>query len=270
MSAVAWKEELLSSRKVCKTDPAKMVESLVESKRRMAKQIKRMGLEGNWQANQTAQHKLTNLFYSNWLGAHYPLVDLSFADSKIKLLIKRSSEGAHIVGLCDRDAEPPTEMTVSVSKYARQTDEARGRELFSSFPDPKHALGRFIFPKFQLNREQFRSYDGTVNCNRPDGSPKSLCRKFRDVAAIGLEARAAAIRGGTSVEGPSYGRLFLWEPRIEDLYIEETIPVRDDPAVLVTLGDRAHLIAFWDSPEENPIEGILREFSEGSFDNVAD
>lgn len=65
--------------------------------------------------------------------------------------------------------------------------------------------------------------------------------------------------------GAEFGRTFLWLPRIEDLYIEQEIPVRDDPAVLVTCGDRAHLVAFWDSPNEDPIEGLLREFSEGPF-----
>lgn len=184
-------------------------------------------------------------------------------------MIERTADGAKIVGLADREASDVTETVAKISRFAKQhQDETRGRDLFSNLPEPMHRLGKFSFPAFQKNREKFRDYSGHVCCNRPEGSPNSLIRKFRDIAAIMLEARAAAIRAGVGIESASLGRTFLWEPRLQDLYITEQIPVRDDPAVLVTCGDRAHLVAFWDSPEENPIEGLLREFSEGSFENV--
>lgn len=269
MTTVAWKEELLSSRKSCKTEQAKLIASLSESRKKLAKQIKRMGLEQNWNAKKTAEEQLKHTFYSNFLSATYPVVDLSFASGKMKLLIERTQDGARIVGPADREADVPAEMVINVDAFAKQTEGmGRGRDLLQPLPSADHRLATFIFPSFQKNREKFRSYNGQVKCNRPDGSPKSLRRKFLDIVAIGLEARAAAVRAGVVIEGPDYGRVFLWKPRLEDLYITEQIPVRDDPAVLVTLGERAHLVAFWDSPEENPIEGLLREFSEGSFENV--
>lgn len=63
MSAVAWKEELIASRKSCKTSPAELVDNLRSAQSKLAKSLKRLGLESTYQAEQQAKYKLRSLFY---------------------------------------------------------------------------------------------------------------------------------------------------------------------------------------------------------------
>lgn len=259
-----WREELKSTARKSKPDHPRLVERLLQSQRKLAKQHRRMGLEKNWQAETDAKKKLAEAYYSTWLAGTYPVVDLSFASGKINLLIERTKAGARLIGTADREPVAPYELVATVQRFAKQASDGR-RDMLGPMPDPKCRLGTFTFPTFQRNRDRFREFTGNVNCNRPVGSPQSLQKRLLDIAAIALEARAAAIRGGASIAAAEFGRTFLWLPKLEDLYIEKEIPVRDDPAVLVTVGDRAHLVAFWDSPNEDPIEGLLREFSDGPF-----
>lgn len=270
MQTIDWKEQLTASAKTCRPDQAVLVEKLRDARQKVEKRIRKMGLESTYSAKQTAEKTLADTYYSRWLAASYPVVDLSFTESVMELLVERAERGARIIGLKDREPIPPKEVVANVARFAIQKDRGGRGEgaIFGNFPDPKCKLGAFHVHAFQLNREKFRDYSGDINCNRPEGSPKSLLRKLRDVSAIAMEARAAAVRAGINLECATFGRTILWLPRLEDLYITEQIPVRDDPAVLVTSGKHAHLVAFWDSPEENPIEGVLREFSEGSFDEV--
>jgi hypothetical protein len=259
-----WREELKSTRRKCAAEKKDLVAKYRESTGKLKKELKRLGLESSYHAEQDARKKLQNVFYSNWLSASYPTVDLSFADSKLQLLVERVQSGAKIVGIADREANRPVETIATIDRFAKQKADGR-RDLLAPMPEPKCQLGRFSFSSFQRNGERFRDFSGNVFCNRPAGSPPSLIKRLRDIVAISMEAQAAAIRGGAGITNAELGRMFLWLPRLEDLYIEEEIPVRDDPAVLVTIGERAHLVGFWDSPNEDPIEGLLREFSEGPF-----
>lgn len=275
MTDTAWKEELVATQKTCHTSRDELVEKLRDSRRKVAKQIKSLGLEQNKPAENTANEKLRDIYYSNCLAAKYPVVDLSFADAKLHLLIRRETAGCVIIGSKDREAESPTERAYTVARYAKQFQPggdrwSGGGRILDPLPTPKHILGKFLFPEYQLNREKFRAYSGEVCCNRPAGSPPSLIQKLHDIVAIGLESRAAAVRARTDPGSPVFGRMLLWKPRLEDLFITEEIQVRDDPAILVTSGDRHHLVAFWDSPDECPIEGVIREFSEGSLDDMDD
>lgn len=268
MTATAeWKQKLSDSARVCRTDRKEIVEQFSQSSRKMTKQLKRLGLDGNYQAKNDADKKLRDLYYSRWIAAVYPIVDMSFTAEKLNLLVRRTEAGAEIIGVKDREPNEPTERVAAISKYAIQRERGRS-SLFAALPDPPCNLGTCSFPQFQLNRERYRSFVGNVRCNRPEGYPTCLRQRLRDVVALALEAHAAGIRAGVSVGQAEFSRAILWAPRIEDMYIHEEIPVRDDPAILVMSGERAHLIGFWDSPNENPIEGVLREFSEGSFENV--
>lgn len=268
MTAMAtWKQQVVDSARVCRTDHKEIVSQFSESQRKMAKQLKKLGLSENWQAKQDAERKLRDLYYSRWVASIYPVVDMSFTVSRLDLLLRRTADGVQIIGAKDREPDAPQEHSVSVKRYAVQRD--GDRTLFGALPNPQCQLGAFLFPQFQLNRERFKAFNGHVNCNRPEGYPASLRSRLRDIAALGLEAHAAAVRAGVSVGAATFSRAILWEPRVEDMYVTEQIPVRDDPAILVMSGDRAHLIGFWDSPTENLIEGVLREFSDGSFDSVS-
>lgn len=268
MTATAtWKEQLTDSARACRTDHSDIVSQFSDSQRKMAKQLKKLGLSDNWQAKEGAERKLRDLYYSRWVSRSYPVVDLSFTAAQIALLLRRTTDGVEIIGVKDRQPEEPREHGVSVKRYAMQSEGNRS-SLFGALPDPQCNLGSFLFPQFQLNREKFRSFSGHVMCSRPEGYPTCLRSRLRDIAALGLEAHAAAMRAGVSVGASAFRRAILWEPRIEDMYVTQQIPVRDDPAILVMSGEHAHLIGFWDSPSENPIEGVLREFSEGSFDSV--
>lgn len=266
MQTTMWREELKSKAKLRSVDQQALVEKLRESKAKLAKRLRSMGLEDTRQAHNIASEKLESAYYSRWLGDKYPVVDLSFATGTLELLVRRVENGAEVVGPRDRDPEKPLETVVSIQRFAMQKETGRNRDLLCDFPHPRAELGKFYFSQFQRDRVKYRDYTGVVCCNRPEGSPKSLKRKLRDIAATLMEAQAAAIRASVGISSPQPGRTILWLPRIEDMYIREQIQVRDDPAVMVTLGEHSHLVAFWDSPEESPIEGILREFSEGAFD----
>lgn len=259
-----WRDELKTSARKCATEKPDLVAKLRESQSKLKRELKKLGLESTYAAERDAKQKLQNVFYSNWLSASYPTVDLSFANAQLKLLVERTGSGAKIIGVADREAERPQETIATIDRFAKQKAEGR-RDLLAGMPEAPCQLGRFSFASFQRNREKFRDYTGQVWCNRPAGSPPSLIKRLRDIVAISMEAQAAAIRGGASINSAEMGRMFLWLPRIEDMYIREEIQVRDDPAVLVTCGDRSHLVGFWDSPNEDPIEGLLREFSEGPF-----
>ena len=263
---VLWKQKLSASARVCRADRADIVSQFAESRKKLGKQLSKLGLKGNFAAERDAERKLRDSYYSRWLSSSYPVVDLSFTASKVELLLRRTPAGVDIIGAKDRQPEGPTEMEVSVGRYAIQRGDRS--ELFGSLPDPQCDLGSFVFSQFQLNRERFRTFTGRVKCSRPEGYPTSLRKRLRDIAAMSLEAHAAGMRAGVAVGAAQLTRAILWEPRIEDMYIAEQIVVRDDPAILVMSGERAHLIGFWDSPNENPIEGVLREFSEGSFENL--
>lgn len=268
MQATMWREELKSTAKIRSVDHPSLVEKLRESKSKLAKRLRSMGLEATRQAQQTATAKLESTYYSRWLGTKYPVVDLSFASGTIDLLVRRTENGAEIVG-ASREAEAPFEMVATVQRFAVQEERGHRCDLMCAFPPPTVTLGGFYFSSFQRDRVKYRDYRGSVQCNRPEGSPKSLRRKLRDISAILMESQAAAIRAGMDLSSARPARTILWLPRVEDMYLTEQIPVRDDPAVLVTLGEHSHLVAFWDSPEESPIEGVLREFSEGTFPNQA-
>jgi hypothetical protein len=270
MQATLWRDELKATARTRNGDQLALVGKLRDAKDKLYKRLRSMGLEDTTQARRDAHAKLYSTYYSRWLASKYPVVDLSFANGKVDLLIRRTEGGAEIVGASTGQADEPFEKIVSVNRFAIQSEHSYRGGLLGEFPPPAAELGRFLFSSFQRDRAKYREFSGTVKCNRPEGSPKSIKRKLRDLSAILMEAEAAAIRFGVSIDSARPDRSILWMPRIEDMYVVRTIVVRDDPAVLVKLGEHSHLIAFWDSPEESPIEGVLREFSEGTFENVDD
>jgi len=269
MNDTAWKEELIATKKSCHVSRDELVKKLRASQQHLAEQLKTLGLEQNRTAERQANEKLRDSYYSKCLAAKYPIVDLSFTNAKMRLIIERRSNGCRVLGLEDRPVCVPQEQVYTFPRYAKQIERASNWEggLLKPLADPKHALGKFLFPEYQKDRVKHRTYTGEVCCNRPAGSPPSLIEKLQDIVAIGMESHAAAVRGNADPGNPAFGRVLLWKPRIEDLYITEGITVRDDPAVLVTSGEHHHLVAFWDSPEECPIEGVIREFSEGALDD---
>lgn len=268
MQSTMWRDELKATARTRSGEQLALVGKLRDAKGKLARRLRSMGLADTNNARRDAHAKLYGTFYSRWLASKYPVVDLSFASGKIDLLVRRTEDSAEIVGASTGEAAAPFEKIVTVSKFAVQKEWHHHAGLLSDFPDRAATLGSFAFSSFQRDRAKYRDFMGEIKCNRPEGSPKSIKRKLRDVEAMLMEAEAAAVRDGVVIDTARPCRSILWLPRIEDMYVTEAIVVRDDPAVLVTLGEHTHLIAFWDSPDESPIEGVLREFSEGTLENT--
>lgn len=66
----------------------------------------------------------------------------------------------------------------------------------------------------------------------------------------------------------------VWIPTVQSLSVKHQVvlppePVRYDPAMFIRLRGHCFVVALWEVDDEMPLEGFMREYTEGSFANVA-
>ena len=288
MTTAEFQKEFLSNAKVPDADTpfdsaAEVVADYVATRDATLQQARDLGV-GEAGAREV-RGRLAKAFVRRWMMLRYAAIDLSFTKRPWWIRVDRNEDELHVVGTFDAEPAPPTDRVttlcekvnrffyskVSIGAFAFGNDEDDDVELKPA------SIKLGTFPSGRRGKSSFRSVDVFVSAALPDGISAKHVRKARAAYAhyyIGVAALyAKGIDLNRELVNPDRygdsdikrGRLTVfWAPLQHALSVTAK-PVRPkgDPAIVLTIGGESFLLDFFDTPDEAPIEHLVREFTEG-------
>jgi hypothetical protein len=229
--------------------------------------------------------RLINEAEKNWMRTQYATLDLSFTESFRKVLV--GPEGEKIVAKAWDvfDGEVPKghawfALPTYVTHWDEFSDIVKSYHLGSREDDgwyrrdsPFHRCNLGTIERWRVGNEHHRAVNVEARLEIPSGMNQACLNAIRQAITF-RELFALAL----FMRGISNSRMYadrhandvgiLWAP-VETAWAFQAKPVRPkgDPAILLQgrKGSAVYLIGFFDTPNEKPIENIVREFSEGTM-----
>lgn len=229
--------------------------------------------------------KAAHAFVKRWMMLRYASVDLSFIqDKKWWLRMERDVfNNVTITGTFDFDVppseNPPFIAIGCVNRYFEVTEDIYAFAFgMREKGQVKQKAGSFAASR--KRNEPLAAMEVEVAASLPDGvgqkhvniartamSHFHLSKALLYARGIDLieELTGDKVNRWSRVETPGSVRI-IFAPNRESLSVR-VAPVRPkgDPAIILDLFDQHYLLDFYDTPNEAPIERMIREFSEGSL-----
>jgi hypothetical protein len=233
---------------------------------------------------------LATSFIRRWMMTRYATVDLSFTERKWWLRVERDDDNeCRIVTAYESEPKNDTDGERSMigtiprffSVHADALEFATGDTQLS--PRRDHSLGTLA--RYRAGRKVVREVRVRIAANVPDGITATHRRKTAEALGFYLFGKAVLLTRGVDLHNEiesakdSYHRrrdeggaqvVVIWAPLAEHLSIKSD-PVRPkgDPAIVLQIDGHDFLLDFFDTPNERPIEHLIREFSEGSISELS-
>ena len=263
------------------SDPVAVVDGLAGKIADAVAKAKELGLGGD--AIETVRCRFVREAEARWMRTRYATLDLSFTHGKRRVLLGRSAADPDQVEVRkwlgpatgDEPVGGREELVGAVPEFAclwnpyqrlREWFSESGTSHYGHRFEFHHAVGAFSSGKVGGTHRPALRVEATARM--PDGMTDRVfalarrCVAFLRLFDVMLFDREIADER-TRVEQFEVG--VLWAPA-EDAWMFTGSPVRPkgDPAILVRRSDsECFLVGYYDTPDERPIEHLVREFSRG-------
>lgn len=260
--------------------PAGVVNHYVTTRESTLRQARDLGI-GEAGAHEV-RSKLAKAFVRRWMMLCYPAIDLSFTTSPWRLLVERNEDDNATVSEFTAGPvknDPVLSCLTSVQRFFRTSvpvkDFAFGTPEFRTPRVPAGSLS-----SGRRGKHSYRHMEIHVSAAVPEGITSDHVQRSRDALAHYAAGRAAMYAKGIDLArelnspAESYGvrqstkrsgRITVyWAPLPHALSVTLEPPrPKGDPAIVYTVADESFLLDFFDTPNEAPIEHLIREFTEG-------
>lgn len=277
MNTLEFQTEILKSvTKTKKEDSRKTVTAdYLLARKKMFRQFKKLQLSGGAAAE--AAKTLTDRFIVRWMSLYFPRIDMSFAERERQVLLRRDEVSGDI-----RVAE--WDYSSVLSKLDGAVSRVSSLPLFVFMPSVDLSTNDYTFSRhvggFESRRKRpvLSAANARATTQCPRGVTSQHIKRFhlfrsRLLQAISvLERHDIGYTSGGYRRSGFYGQIpdvmsgIVWAP-IDTNWSFESEPVRPegDPAVIATVCEQSFLLDFFETPDEKPIENVLREFSAGTM-----
>lgn len=114
----------------------------------------------------------------------------------------------------------------------------------------------------------YAKFPGVVGGRQTHFAHKAMAKLYRIHADL-LDRPETALLTRQHITVPDLAA--YWIPSLESIFaVEERAADRRDPALVLHVAGRRFLCCMWSAEGEQPLEAIMREFSEGGIVNMAD
>lgn len=248
-----------------------------QKRKELVEKARELGLERS--DIRSVKDRLAREAEGRWMRTRYASLDLSFVEKmKQRFLLSRNADDLNqisIVGRVESDQEDTaTSLIATVPVFLCEWDSLR--DLKRRYKDEDASYWRREsasvrvgeIPKHRVGRNHYGARDVSMFARMPDGIDSRLFARVRRCLAYVHLFEAIAIDRGlldTVSNDDSVQVGILWAPADDAWSVQATAPrPAGDPAILVRRGHSTpYLVAYFDTPDEKPIDHIIREFSEG-------
>jgi hypothetical protein len=279
MTTAEFQAEFLSHATLPKPEDANAILADYTARRASAlAQAKELGVGKD--GAKEIRKKMATAFIKRWMMLQYARLDTAFIKRPWWLHVTREGDAATVAAAYDRDpgltVDPVTGCVAKIERFFRAKLDA---EAFAFGKGVEGlAVSRVTGPTLPHGKrgpKSYRSMDLSFTARLPDG----ICDRHVRLAqtAIGhyLTACAALCRHGIDFTSELLGEdryyrsnamtvRVLWAPNHDMVSVTMTAPrPAGDPAIVLEVAGHSFLLDFYDTPDEQPIEHLIREFSEG-------
>lgn len=288
MTTAEFQAEFLGNAVMPTASPADaLMDEYVQKRSATVQQARELGVGPDGIAEVT--HKMAAAFMRRWMMLRYAVVDLSFTQRLWWITAERvGRDGAKVVSGSDVRPDTPEDGVMrvvgSVPRFFTETAEAkafafqRGNDRIMDGHDT-HAVGELA----NGTRSGVRCPSLTVRVSAkvPDGIGDRHRKLVQQAMGHAYGAKALLYGRGVDIsaelapldsrrhyspDGWSAQVKVIWAPLADVLSVTASPPRPvGDPAVVLEAGGNAYLLDFYDTPDERPIEHLIREFSEGKL-----
>lgn len=252
-----------------------LVDGYIEARNKTMAALATAGVEVS--AARAAFEKLAFAFLRRWLGRKWARLDGGFLATKWQFYVHRDQRGNVTASTKAPDeVQPGLDFLADIPRFFSSSidvDEFIDRGVAGRFGH--EAMETVVVGRFAAYRRKGVSLRGaSVNARAlvPAGIGSSQKTKAMALLADFYRAAAACLETGVDLfrqadllsrDYPGAIRV-IWAPNLDDLSLTtELIKPRGDPAIVWDFGDTFWLLDFYDTPDERPIENIVREYSDG-------
>lgn len=223
-----------------------------------------------------------------WMLTRYASLDTSFAERNLYYVLTRDEKNPSEVRLkgllngtgldddSEAEASKKTEKIVLLPEFVTVWDSYEDwRDRYEREErwtrDNWSANGRngYELPPVRVGGEHYGRTRVYVTTKYPDGITDPMFKRMRKALAFSRMFDVNLLdRDITDPrrEGASDSFGLLWCPKPEAWSVTKTPPRPDgDPAILFKTGGKTYLVGYFDTPDERPIDDMIREFSEGEL-----
>jgi len=275
MNTLEFQTEVMSHAKP--TIPSKngeIVADYIAARRKARQSMTELGLGEH--GRREAEMKLLETYFRRWLSAKYGTLDMSFTKETRRAVVRRTSKGKAVKAFdVPATYEPESSIVECVIQLPVYVVASASTKI-GPIDFTTKELGSFRHGRYA--KEQFSTDNIFAACTCPDGFNRGHVREYQRFQARVIEGFAALVRKGinptTILDNDRWQRerfripetslSVLWAPLDEHWQIRSAPPPpKGDPAVIAEFLGVHYLLAMFDTPDEKPIEGVIREFSTG-------
>lgn len=286
MNTTEFQHEFLSRATLPTHDSAdSLITGFIETRRRTMAQAEELGVGSA--GLRDIGNKTATAFVRRWMMLRYAALDLSFAKRPWWLTVDRTGGNTPTIVAAadtkpDGEVDPVTTLVASIPRFFRASCAAHKFAFGDDDDDFDEGIltgGRVDAGTLLSGRRKSDSYRTllvTVHAKLPDGLGRRHVKLVQE--AIGhfhcavalLYARGINIESdlapATRYESRKTNVEIIWAPAVEVLTLTAEPPrPAGDPAVVFSTAGHSFLLDFYDTPDEQPIEHLIREFSEGKL-----
>lgn len=269
-----------------KTRPAQLGKILRETAATIdetAAKARELGLSGSEIAG--VRERLLDAAEARWMRTRYAALNLSFATGVQHFLVGRSAANLGkpaILRSVPADFQASkNECVVELPVFVQVWDNYGDWRERYTVEQPRwndrgdfqvEVMNRAELPPLRSGGQHYRAIHLHISTKYPDGLTPAMFRLMRKACAYARLFDAALLDAGLieSERHESRDNLgLLWAPADAAWAVSGTPPrPAGDPAVLFQRGDAVYLVGYFDTPDEKPIDNLIREFTEGTVRNV--
>lgn len=280
MTTTEFQAEFLSHAVAPKVDsPQDIIADFAEKRAAALAQAAELGISKEGAIE--VRHKFARAFVRRWMMLKFAAIDPSFTARKWWLRVERDGvDGVKLVDATDAkpagEVDPVTTLVAQAPRFF--VAEADADDV--AFDSESLKVGNIEIGGLSAGRRKdghYRSRSISVSAQLPEGlTPKHfwLCREA--LAHLQMAVALATAEGiglQSDLQQDDYSRRdqrpkirMLWAPNKEALSVTATPPrPKGDPAIIFAVAGHSFLLDFFDTPNEESITHLIREFSEGKL-----
>lgn len=251
-----------------KAEAMKVLDDLIVALGRIKEEATKIGLAGD--EIKGVRARLIREAEIKWMKTRYAVLDLSFMEQTREVFYGRNDKNPSVVEFKEDGGELGL-LPVFVSKWDELNDYEEHYEedarSFNRGMQYEHRLG--TLPGIRVGRESFSPRNVNAVASLPSGINASMFANIRKCIAYLRMFNLMTFERGIAREGRGWKRDIqvgvLWAPTPESWTLKDTaVRPKGDPAVLVQKDDVTYLVGYYDTPDEQPIDNIIREFTSGN------
>lgn len=259
-------------------DPLAILAELAKQQEKIRGLCREAGMPAD--ATEKALDRATLAAECRWMKCRYPTIDTAFAETARRtVIVRRTAADPEQLEVCPPTAEPiwpdgkgETQVEIPVFAHRDTTPEDLAKDYAEGNDRSVVVSGQthVHLPHGSFNKRSYRQAFCQVRAKVPAGvTPATFQRIRRAYVWWGLFDLLLLDRGLREHRG-QYARrsrpdlVQLWAPVDQALTVTRTLVDPDgDPAVLMRAESGTYLIDYYDTPDEQPIDHLIREFSDG-------